>query len=140
MHINQLKQSKYLKRSDVTKPVLVTIQSFSEENVAMEGKPPEMRWAMHFKELPKPMIVNSTNAQIIAGFLGSEETDDWVGKKVVLYDDPNITFGGKLVGGIRVRQPKNQPKPAPKPAPTPEPEPEIEPELVEPEAEDDVPF
>jgi hypothetical protein len=26
----------------------------------------------------------------------------------VLYNDPNVSFGGKITGGIRVRKPKNQ--------------------------------
>jgi hypothetical protein len=30
----------------------------------------------------------------------------WVGSKIVLYNDSNVTFGGKLVGGIRVRTPR----------------------------------
>lgn len=38
---------------------------------------------------------------------------------MVLYDDPNVSFGGKLVGGIRVRAARNQaaPKSQPKSAP-----------------------
>jgi hypothetical protein len=27
----------------------------------------------------------------------------------VLYHDPNVSFGGKLIGGIRVRAPRKQP-------------------------------
>jgi hypothetical protein len=106
MRLSDLKKSKFLKKEDVTPPVLVTISGCEEVNVAKEGVEPEMRWAMNFKELEKPLILNSTNGQIIAAISGSEESDDWIGKKIVLYNDPNIFFGGKMTGGIRVRPPK----------------------------------
>lgn len=118
MHINQLKDSKFLKKEDCGQGILVTIKGLTEENMAMEGAAPEMKWCLHFNEVAKPMTLNSTNAQIVAGIVKSEETDDWVGHRIVLYSDPNISFGGKLVGGIRVRAPRNQPtKPAPAPTP-----------------------
>ena len=80
------------------------------------------------------MVLNSTNGQAVAAITGSEETDDWIGRKVVLYDDPNVSFGGKLVGGIRIRAPRGQAAKAiaaaPKPAPVAQPE----------ASDDDVPF
>lgn len=108
MNVNDLKKSKFLKKEDVTPPVLVTIAGCEEVNVAKEGVEPEMRWALHLKEMDKPLILNSTNGQIIAAISGSEESDDWIGKKIVLYNDPNIFFGGKMTGGIRVRAPKQK--------------------------------
>jgi hypothetical protein len=108
LNISELKQSKFLTKNDVIPPVLVTMREISPVNVAKEGVEPEMKFALHFAELEKPMVLNSTNGQIIAAITGSEETDAWNGKKVVLYNDPNVSFGGKLTGGIRVRAPKNQ--------------------------------
>ena len=113
MHVSALKESKFLKRTDVGSGALVTIRNLTQENVAKEGADPDMKWAIHFDEMDKPLILNSTNAQLIAQILKEEETDGWVGQRVVLYDDPSVSFGGKLVGGIRVRAPKNQAKPAP---------------------------
>jgi hypothetical protein len=110
MNLSDLKQSKFLKKEDVEPAVLVTIRAMSQENVAKEGCEPEMRTALHFDELDKPLILNSTNGQIIARITG-KDTDietSWIGARVVLYNDPNVTFGGKLVGGIRVRAPKPQ--------------------------------
>lgn len=133
-HISALKSSKFLTKQDVTPPILVTIQDCVEVNVAQEGAPQDLKWALHFNETEKPLVLNSTNGQIIAGFLGKENTDDWKGHKVVLYHDPNVSFGGKLIGGIRARAPKNQPKPQQPPpvAHAPAPAPEVE--------SDDVPF
>ena len=109
MNLSDLKQSKYLKKDDCDPDILVTISGMSQENVAKEGADPEMRTALHFNELDKPLILNSTNGQIIAQITG--QTNDiertWIGAKVVLYSDPNVSFGGKLVGGIRVRPPRS---------------------------------
>lgn len=109
MHVSALKQSKFLTRADVGQGVLVTIGEIYQENIAKEGAPEELKWCVRFPECEKPFVLNSTNGQIIAGIVKSEETDDWAGHKIVLYDDPNVSFGGKLVGGIRVRAPRNQP-------------------------------
>lgn len=109
MNINDLKQSRFLTQNDVDPPVLVTIRDCKQENVAKEGADPELRWTLVFNELDKPMTLNSTNGQIIQAITGSGESDDWIGKKIVLYRDPNVSFAGKLVGGIRCRAPRNQP-------------------------------
>lgn len=107
-NVNDLKQSKFLTQKDVTPPVLVTIRAWEQVNVAKEGVDPDLKYALHFNELEKPMVLNSTNGQIIASIAASGEFDDWIGKKIVLYNDPNISFAGKLTGGIRARAPKQQ--------------------------------
>ena len=66
----------------------------------------ELRYCLQFEEVEKPMVLNSTNGQIIAAITGSEESIHWAGHKLVLFDDPTVSFGGKLVGGIRVRAPR----------------------------------
>lgn len=104
-NINQMIESKYLKQSDLDGEVDVTIVKVGQMNVAREDEQPEMKWAMKFQEFKKPMILNSTNLQLLAKACGSEESDDWVGKKIVIYADPNVSFGGKLVGGLRVKLP-----------------------------------
>lgn len=138
MNINQLKESKFLKKEDIGKGILVTIRSVSQENVAKEGAEPEMKWCIHFNEHEKPMVLNSTNGQLIAAITHAEETDHWSGHRIVLYVDPTISFGGKIIGDIRVREPRNQPKPAP---PPPVSLPHVERNAVEVSNDgDDVPF
>lgn len=112
MNVNDFKTSKFLKKDDVGIGVLVTIRSITKENVAAEGADPEMKICIHFNELEKPLVCNSTNAQLIAQITGEEDDIEqtWIGKKIVLYTDPNVSFGGKLIGGIRVRAPKGQAK------------------------------
>jgi hypothetical protein len=126
-NINDLKKSKFLTKIDVEPAILCTIRGYDSVNVAQEGAPPDEKWALHFNELDKPLVLNSTNGQIIAAFTGSEDFDGWIGKQVVLYFDPNVSFGGKLTGGIRCRAPKKKAAPpttsatasaAPKPEPS----------------------
>lgn len=146
MHISELKESKFLKKEDCGRGILLTIRSVDKVNVAKEGATPEEKWAISFDEVEKPLVLNNTNGQIIAGITGSEDSEGWTGHKVVLYHDPNIVFGGKLVGGIRVRAPKNQSAPAPAPKPAPAPvhprsnPPPAPPRDEQPQEPDDVPF
>lgn len=107
MNISELKESRFLSKEDCTPPILVTIEGCAKQNLAMQGQPEELKAVLSFQEPNvKPMVLNSINGQLIAAFLGSPETDHWRGKKIVLFNDPTITFGGKLTGGIRARAPK----------------------------------
>ena len=105
--VDDLRKSNFITKSDVQSPILVTIRKFDEYNVAKEGVEPDMRWALIFDEIEKPFILNVTNGEIIKHITGTGNIDDWPGTKIVLYHEPNIMFGGKMVGGIRVRAPKN---------------------------------
>jgi len=136
--IATLKNSKFLGKEDCPSPILLTFASPSvvHENVAMEGHPQEMKWCGRFLETQKMMVFNTTNLELAALATGQTNTDNWPGKKIVVFIDPTVQMGGKLVGGIRIRAPRNQPAaPAPAPAPTALP--------AEPAGgaeEDDVPF
>ena len=102
MKISKLSESNYLKKDDVEPPIKVTIQNITQENLAMEGQPKEMKYVLHFSEC-KPLVLNITNGQLISMALGSEETDDWLNKEIVLYNDASVMYAGKLTGGVRAR-------------------------------------
>lgn len=143
MHISQFKESKFLTKADCGKGILVTIDHLEQQNVAPSGQPEELKWCLYFKEDINPLVMNSTNATLIAQITGSEETDTWAGHQIVCYNDHTIQFAGKITGGIRCRAPRRAPAPAPaprpaapRPAPAPPPPPAAEPEPEE----DDVPF
>ena len=122
---SEMRESKFLKQGDVGAGALMTVESCEQHNVAKEGVEPEMKWCLTFEESDKPLVLNSTNIQLCERIFGSDDTDVWVGKKIVLYTDPNISFQGKITGGIRARAPKvkTAPAPAPKVATKPKPEP-----------------
>lgn len=103
VNFNKLKQSKFLGKEDVDPPVNVTISSCIKKNVALESQAPEMKYTLEFQENLKPLVLNFTNASMMAQITGQDDTDDWVGAKVQLYNDPSIMFAGKLTGGIRIR-------------------------------------
>lgn len=112
-NISVMKSSNFLKKEDVGDGTIVTIRHVSQENVAKQGAPEELKWCVHFDEFDKPMVCNAVNSQLMAKFCGSEETEEWSGKKVILYDDPTVSYAGKLTGGIRCRAvPKAQAVPA----------------------------
>jgi hypothetical protein len=73
------------------------------------------------------MVLNITTIRVLEAAYGGD-TDQWVGNKVMVYVDPNVSFGGKVVGGLRLRTPKV--KTAPKPAPA----------AVDADFDDEIPF
>ena len=118
---SEMRESKFLKQSDVGRGALGTIESCVQMNVAKEGAEHEMKWCLTFAELDKPLVLNATNIQLCEKIFGSDDTDHWHGKRIVLYTDPNVSYQGKLVGGIRVRAPKPTTAPPPPVAPAPNP-------------------
>ena len=89
--------SNSLKKEDLPKPAKVVIESVE---VVEFDEGPKLR--LNFKGKEKHLICNKTNARTIASMHGND-TDGWMGKEIVLYNDPNVSMGDKVVGGIRVQ-------------------------------------
>jgi hypothetical protein len=104
MKAAQMIPSNYLKKEDLDSPTIVTIDHLEEKNVAPPDQPEEVKWIMYFREYQKALVLNNTNIQLLVHATGSDDTDDWAGKEVVLYVDPNVSYGGKLIGGLRIRK------------------------------------
>lgn len=119
MNVSDLRSSKYLRKEDVGAGVLATISAITQENVSREGADSETKVVLHFHELDKPMVLNSTNGNILANITGhdTEIEKNWIGARVVLYNDPTVQYAGKLIGGIRIRAPKPNAKLPAAPAP-----------------------
>jgi hypothetical protein len=125
--IDCVRKSNYLTRADVDPPLPLTIKEVIEEQLDTP-KGPEPKQVCYFNQHEKGLVLNCVNSQTIARITGSRCFDDWPGGQIVLYDDPSITFGKQLVGGIRVRAPRKRP-PAKAAAKQPEPEPEFDDEI-----------
>jgi hypothetical protein len=138
-NISQLKKSNFLTQNDCDPPIKVTISGWAEKNVAQAGAEPDERIVLLFNEVEKPLVLNSTNGNIIAAITGTGEIENWNGTVVVLYKDPTIQYGGKLVGGIRVRAPKAGAA-KPNPAMKAKPKPELEVDEVDPNDPNSIPF
>ena len=108
-NIDTMKTSNYLKKEDVGAGVLVTISRMTQENMARDGEPEDLKWLIYFNEFQKPLVSNVTHREQIAAYLNSRISEEWSGKQVVLWNDPSVLFQGR-VGAIRIR-PAGQPQP-----------------------------
>jgi len=102
--LTETKKSRFLSKEDIEdggRKVIIDV--LRKENVAPFGKKAEEKCVLYFVDDTKPLILNTTNAKRIANVLGTAESDHWHGKEIELYHDPNVEFGGELIGGIRVR-------------------------------------
>jgi len=95
-------------KDDVSGTPTFTIDYVRQDDVKGEAGL-ERKAIMHFREPGvKPYILNTINWMTCEDAYG-EESDDWSGKKIELYVDPNVMFGSKRVGGIRFRIPNGSP-------------------------------
>lgn len=133
MDINSLFPSNYLKAADLQGQARrVTIASCAPEPLGQGETKPVLRFA----GIPRGLVLNRTNAAVLAAALGTETTA-WCGQPVELYPDVTM-FQGRATPCIRVRVaagaavpfaagavfPAAAPEPVPPPvAPTPPPPP-----------------
>ena len=106
MKVSEIFQSNWLRKDDLDDAIggeVLTIRKVTEELV---GQDQESKWALNWKEKEfRPMLLNKTNIRLLSAMFG-DETDDWLGQEVEVYHDPTISYGGQLVGGLRVRPPR----------------------------------
>lgn len=107
-------QSKFLRKEDFDEDRVLTIKGVKLED--MPGDDGQQKWVLYFREEPKGMALNITTIRVLEQAYGGD-SDEWIGNKVKVYVDPNVSFGGKIVGGLRLRISKVTPKPAAAPAP-----------------------
>lgn len=94
--------SPFVSKEDVATPLRLTIASVAMEELT-NGDEKETKPVMSFRENgSKKMVLNNTNWILLEESFG-DESDNWIGQKIELYLDPSIMFGGKRVGGVRVR-------------------------------------
>lgn len=107
MTFEQMIPSKYLKKQDFPTPQIVTIAKFDNQNVAREDEPEDKKWVVYFAEHgDKGMVLNPTNIQLLKIAAGVDGPDQAIGKKVEVYEDPTVSYGGKITGGLRIRAPR----------------------------------
>jgi hypothetical protein len=88
--------SAYLKATDLAgKRVKIKMDRVEMEDIGGDHKP-----VLHFIGTDKKMVVNKTNASEIIDAYG-DDTDDWHGKTIELYE-ARVDFQGKKVQAIRV--------------------------------------
>lgn len=77
------------------------IQDVRSEMIG-QGERARLKLVVKFREFEKPLVCNLTNAKTIAALHG-DETNDWVGKRITLWVNPDVQFGSEIVSAIRVR-------------------------------------
>jgi hypothetical protein len=73
---------------------------------AKNNRPAEDKWVAYF-EGDRCLGLNKTNLALLAKWYG-KRARAWVGKPITVYRDENVSFGGRLTGGLRVRRPSKQ--------------------------------
>jgi hypothetical protein len=81
---------------------LVQIESIREEEV---GEERERKLVARFEGKSKGLVLNDTNLETLEMAFG-EDSSDLIGAQVILFVDPDVKYGGKRTGGIRVKLPK----------------------------------
>ncbi len=114
--VSEMIVSKFLAKSDFEEDQVCTIKDVGVEEIA-QG---ETKWVIRFREHVKGMVLNVTTIRVLEAAFG-DDSDHWIGNKVMVYVDPNVSFQGRVVGGLRLRPPKKaKPPVAPPPAPSKE--------------------
>lgn len=108
MNITTIFPSNYLKAADLQgKRVKVNIKQVLIEDIGGEDKP-----VIYFENKDKGVVLNKTNANMIAEIAGTPETDEWAGVPIVLYA-AKVDFQGRRVDAIRIDWPAEAKKPQP---------------------------
>jgi arabinogalactan endo-1,4-beta-galactosidase len=101
MNIQEAFPSKYIKAADLNdQNVRVIMERVEMEDIGDDGDKP----VLYFRGKAKGMVMNKTNSNNIAMVYG-DETDDWVGKDLILYPTM-VDYQGRSVPAIRVRAPQ----------------------------------
>jgi hypothetical protein len=117
MKVSDISKSNYLKKEDCTPPITLTIDSVVEEEIPNpRTNKREPRWVMYFREVEKGVILNVTNGNLLQNITGSDDSQDWIGRKVTLWNNPEVINpqNPKDPGGIRFRAPGGSSNPRPR--------------------------
>lgn len=95
----------YLKTEHVKEEKEYQIKNVKIEKIG-RGDQQEKKVVVYFEGLDKGLALNKINSNAIAKVADSREIEDWDGVKVILYVDPDVTYMGDTVGGIRIKSGK----------------------------------
>ena len=99
-------ENKYLAGDDLSTEhdLIVTIKDLFKEDVLNPiTNKTKRQTVIIFEENVKPMVLGAkTQTKQLESAVGTTKGNA-IGKKIALYYDPTVRFGGKKVGGIRIR-------------------------------------
>lgn len=105
-------ESKYLRKDDVGEDgVILTIRGFKVDQIKTDDGGMEDKIILHFVEPDmKPMVLNKTNSQLLSVCTGAKTAGEAKGKKIVVYNDPTVSYGGRVTGGLRIKKVPGAPR------------------------------
>lgn len=83
-------------------PITVTITKVTRGN-------DEQPFNFHMEEFPRPFKPSKNMRRLIAHAWGND-TDNYIGRRVTLYRDPDVKFGKETPGGVRISHMSGIPK------------------------------
>lgn len=66
-----------------------------------QGESPEQPISIHVDSHPQPWKPSKTSRRVLLACWPDSEPSEWVGRYIVLYNDPTVKWAGKAEGGIR---------------------------------------
>lgn len=98
MNVNDISNSNNLKVDDLqAKKVAVTIEAIEmKEFTRKDGNGVDRKFVMSLEGKIKRFVCNITNARMIAMLTDSNDTDDWIGRRIYL--QPTMTPLGPGIG------------------------------------------
>jgi hypothetical protein len=114
--------SKFLSATDIgTRKIRTKIVKVRKEEMRGQDGTKRTRFVLFLEALDKALVLNAINKDRLVDGLGRVPAK-WVGASIGVFVDPDVVFGGKKTGGVRLRVLEPfQAKPAPKPAQAPKP-------------------
>ena len=105
MKLNELFPHKYASGEDLQNlPYTLTISHLRQEKmIPTPGAAPVDKWVLYFKETQKGIVLSKTLASQIAQAVGSDDTDNWVGKKITIFPE-EVMVAGKPRTAIRAKK------------------------------------
>ena len=110
MNVNQMFPSKYLKGSELTGQVTVTIARVGKEKSYKPGEGQSDIFVLYCERATRGVVLTKPLAFSIATALNEPEIENWTGRAVTLYPQP-MTVAGRDLIAIRARA-AVQPQPA----------------------------
>ena len=101
-HWRALLESDVLRFVDIDRDYTLRIKKVSKGKVTGSGGKSSGKGMIWFDGAEKPMASGPEVLGAIASLYGNSPKA-WVGKWITIFPDPTVKYGGKAVGGVRVR-------------------------------------
>ena len=109
--VTDIVDGKYWKKDQLEPDDEVEVEITDVDMVQFEdkdGNPERPKPCLRLDD-DKLLTLNPTNTRILAKAFGHKDNArQWIGQRVILWHDPNVTFGNSIIGGLRIRIPKSE--------------------------------